>query len=309
MNYVKSCYHCQTRNIPRQKESGQLHSITANSPWEIIGMDFMGPITPMSEEGQKYIIVLTDYFTKWVVAAAVGDATSKTVQEFVENIFLEHGSPVKLITDRGQCFIAGEMPAFYKTFDIKKANTSAYHPQTDGQTERINKTIADAIAKMIDQTGNDWAISLKFVVAAYNGSVHASTGSTPFFLLHGREKRLPIDNLFDTTNNSEKNESISEYQKNLMVKLRSAFDVVHKNIAHTQEIQKFNYDKQHRKVTFKSGDLVALRLSYSEKNKAPKFSRQYREIYQVVKAYDNDSYDIEPFGTSPGMAQRFMCQD
>src|SRR3546814_16304499 len=70
--------------------------------------------------------------------------------------------------------------------DLKKVNTTAYHPQTDGQTERNNRVFADSIAKHIEQTNMDWGNSLPFITAAYNSSMHASTLKTPYFLKIGR---------------------------------------------------------------------------------------------------------------------------
>ena len=100
-NYVRSCDPCAHRNLPRERSAGLMSPIQVCYPWQIVGIDLVGPLA--ESDGRKYIIVCTEYFTKYVEAAAIADGIAETVARFfVKNVFCRHGAPAVIISDQGR---------------------------------------------------------------------------------------------------------------------------------------------------------------------------------------------------------------
>src|SRR5438445_11074691 len=133
--YVKSCDKCQRREKPNGKH--ELHPIEVKEPFYMIGIDFVGPL-PITEKGNKYIIVAIDYFTKWPEAKAVKEATAKEVSTFIlEEIICRHGCPKRILTDRGSHFNNEMIRELTEKFKVKHGFSLPYHPKTNGLVEII----------------------------------------------------------------------------------------------------------------------------------------------------------------------------
>jgi hypothetical protein len=169
-------------------------------PFEVIGMDFLGPILPLSLQGNNYVLVITDYFTKWIEVMALPTFSALvTCKALMYRIILRHGPPRAIITDRGSNFTSALfITALCKALNAKHMKTTAYHPQTNRQTESCNKTVTEnikvenrEIRKYIENGFEKWEDILGPVAFAYNNSTHSSTSKTPYFLNHGRDPVMP----------------------------------------------------------------------------------------------------------------------
>ena len=138
------------------------------------------------------MVVFMDYFTKWVEAYVVPDQQAQTiVRLLVENIVCRHGVPQELLSDRGSNFLSELMLEVCSILGIKKLNTSSYHPQTDGLVEKFNCTLINMISKHTDTGALEWDQQIQLLLFAYRSMVQESTRESPFFLLYGRDPRLP----------------------------------------------------------------------------------------------------------------------
>ena len=147
---------------------------------------------PLTTRGKKYVVVFMDYFTKWVEAYVVPDQQAQTiVRLLVENIVCRHGVPQELLSDRGSNFLSELMLEVCSILGIKKLNTSSYHPQTDGLVEKFNCTLINMISKHTDTGALEWDQQIQLLLFAYRSMVQESTRESPFFLLYGRDLRLP----------------------------------------------------------------------------------------------------------------------
>jgi transposase InsO family protein len=190
--HCDTCVSCHTRKSPHETPKAPLVSIPVGGPFDRVATDIMGPL-PLTEAGNKYIIVFTDYLTKFCMTSPLRDVTAEsTARVFLSEVILRHGAPVELLSDQGKNFTSKLIDEVCKLCDTRKSNTSPYHPQTDGLVERFNKTLATMISMYVNKKQNDWDIFLPFVTFAYNTCKHESTKYTPFFLMYGREPRLPI---------------------------------------------------------------------------------------------------------------------
>jgi len=176
--YVKSCDKCQRREKPRGKH--ELHPIEVKEPFYMIGIDFVGPL-PITEKGNKYIIVAIDYFTKWPEAKAVKEATAKEVSTFIlEEIICRHGCPKRILSDRGSHFNNEMIRELTEKFKVKHGFSSPYHPKTNGLVERFNKTLCESLAKLKED--KEWDRLIAPTLFAYRTKVQGSAKVEPFYL-------------------------------------------------------------------------------------------------------------------------------
>ncbi|UYV64119.1 hypothetical protein LAZ67_2006616, partial [Cordylochernes scorpioides] len=255
--FVKTCHLCQSRKGSNQLPSGLLQPIPpANFPFERIGIDFVGPL-PSTKNRKKWIIVLTDYYTRYAETRAVSEATVKEVSKFlVEDIFLRHGAPQYLISDRGSQFTSNLMKEVMKTCKIKHCFTTSYHPQTNGLTERLNRTLINMLSMYVNTDQKNWDEILPFITHAYNTTIQETTGYSPFFLMFGRE----LTSLLDDRNISVDidKDDYDEYIKHHLDKINRTRKLVINNTIKTQERMKKNYDKKHMERSYEPGELVAV---------------------------------------------------
>ena len=154
-NYVDNCDICQRRGKPHQREP--LHPIANfTNPFDQIGIDLVGPL-PITSRGNRYITVATDYLTRWPEAKAIPDTTANTVAKFIfEEIVCRYGCPTVLLSDQGTHFRNDLVDNLCHHLGIKHKYSSTYHPQTNGLTERYNRTLVETLAKISDKAETNW---------------------------------------------------------------------------------------------------------------------------------------------------------
>ncbi len=157
-------------------------------------MDFHGPITPTSKQGNRYIIALTDVLSKFVIAKAVRDCSATTAAKFLVNdVILKYWTATCILIDNATHFTTQLMNNLFQQLGITHLYSTVYHPQTNGQIERFNATMDGKIAALCNEWRTDWDEMLKFVTFNYNISIHTTTKQVPFEMMHGRQATLPFD--------------------------------------------------------------------------------------------------------------------
>ena len=127
-NYVASCMDCQTKKLQNLPKAGLLCPIKVGGAFEMVGIDILGPFVK-SHSGNVYVIVATDYLTKWIEVKATPTGTARDVSIFlVENILCRHGAPTKIISDRGAVFASQIMQELYHIMSTRHIMTTSYHP-------------------------------------------------------------------------------------------------------------------------------------------------------------------------------------
>jgi transposase InsO family protein len=150
--YYKGCKECQRFRNVRLVPATMLHPII--KPWSFRGwrLDFIGQIHPPSFKGHRFLLVATDYFTKWTETVTLKNMTYKEVIEFIiEHIIHRFGVPQTLTTNQGTLFMSKEVREFVKLYNVKLLNSSLYYAQANGQVESSNKTLIKLINKMIEE--------------------------------------------------------------------------------------------------------------------------------------------------------------
>src|SRR6185369_9848063 len=189
--YIGSCDAFQRRGKPQVNEP--LHPIKVGQPFSRIGIDVVGSLNE-TKRGNKYIITATDYLTKWPEARAVQHAQKEDIALFVwEEIICKHGCPRELLSDRGAAFLSKMVESLLLITGITHKLSSAYHPQTNGLTERFNRTLCESLARTAAKYDKQWDLFVHSSLFAYRTTKHIVTKHTPFFLTYGRQATLPVE--------------------------------------------------------------------------------------------------------------------
>ena len=148
-NWVQECQQCQKRNPPQPHPLAPLGSIKCTYPFDVISWDIMGPL-PLSTKGHKYILVVTDLFSKWVEAFPLAVTDSETLASvLMDEVVCRYGVPRSLHSDQGANLNSQVICALCKRLGINKTRTTAYHPQGNGQVERFNRTLEAILSKVV----------------------------------------------------------------------------------------------------------------------------------------------------------------
>lgn len=189
--YISHCHICAQNKVEQKPPAGLMgNRPVVNQPWQSISLDFVGPLV-RSKSGNSHILVVTDYFSKYVVTHPCRSANAKTLTRFLENnVFLVYGAPQTLTCDNGTPMRSGDFRALCDKYKVNIFFTAAYYPRAD-HTERVNRVIKTMLKTYVDQ-GNHrtWEDNLPAISCAIRTSRHETTGYTPYFINFGREHKL-----------------------------------------------------------------------------------------------------------------------
>ena len=290
-DWCHTCATCATRKPATKKNRAPLETIEVGYPLQVVAVDILGPL-PESEEGNSYVLVATDYFTKWVEAYAIPNQEAITVaRKLTDEMFCRFSPPDQLHSDQGKQFESELLKEICKIFRIKKTRTTPYHPQCDGQVERFNRTLLHMLSTTIKEHPFDWEDQLPKVCMAYNTSVHSSTGFSPYFLMFGRQPKLPIDLAYPLDQSSPC--SVKDYAESLKINLESAFQRAREQLNTHHEHRKEQYDKKVYGDPYKEGDLVWLHNPAVPKNSSRKLHHPWSGPYRITKRLTDNDYRIE----------------
>jgi hypothetical protein len=278
--YIKSCDTCQRQGAPIPHE--ELHSIQVGKPFDRVGIDIVGPLS-ITPTGNRYIVVATEYLTKWPEARAIKDTKATTIAKFIyEEIICRHGCPKVLLSDQGTPFCNELVDSLCKLMTIRHRLSSAYHPQTNGLTERFNKTLCTTLAKYVSDYGDTWDTFLNAALFAYRTVQNSTTKYTPFKLLYGREAVLPIDLQGNEQDDNEvPEESLQQHIGYITEDLQNLRLNARDNIEKAQEKQRKYHDQKVKPIKFNIGDKVLLYESAKAKVHGDKFREKWTGPYYI----------------------------
>jgi Integrase zinc binding domain/Integrase core domain len=284
-HYIKTCDKCQRRG--RYRIPGPLHPIPVGDPFSKIGIDIVGPL-PITTKGNRYIVVTTDYLTKWPEAEAISEATGKRVAEFIyQTIICRHGCPKQILSDRGTHFRNEVVDALLRKFQIQHLLSTPYHPQTNGLVERFNRTLCESLAK-ITEGKEDWDQHISPVLFAYRTAKQASTKMTPFYLTYGRNPIMPH---METEQIIEGN--ILDRLYSIIEEMPNQREEAKRNIAKNQKKQKERHDlKVDPTRRFKIGDKVLMYDAARDKHFTGKLKPKWKGPYYIHNVLKNGAYKI-----------------
>jgi len=289
--FCASCKTCQQSKPLMQKPYGLLNPLSIpTNPWEAIGIDFVGPLPSAKDRNGEYnsITVIIDLLTAMVhLVPSRDDYTAKDVAElmFVE-VYRHHGLPRAIISDRDVLFTSTFWTHLNQLIGVKMKMSSAYHPETDGSTERANRTVGQMLRSCIGPTQHDWVLKLPAIEFAINSAHSESTGYAPFFLNMGRMPRSMIWNA------PESNEypSVRVYAQ----KMKNALMAAHDALLTARVKQTEQANKKRRMCPFVKGDLVYVSTKNVrlERGTSRKLFPKFIGPYLITEDFGNSSYRV-----------------
>ncbi|KAJ4814811.1 polyprotein [Rhynchospora pubera] len=294
---VKNCEVCQLNKGEHVATPGLLQPIPIpNEAWQGISMDFITNL-PKSE-GKTVVLVVVDRFTKYAHFLGLHHPyTAKEVaQLFLNQIYKLHGLPLTIITDRDPLFTSKFWKCIMEGLGVKLNYSTAYHPQTDGQTERVNQCLENFLRCMVFDKQNKWHQWLYLAEHWYNTSYHTSLKCSPFQALYGYEpKELPME----LGANQEERGARDNHNKRVQT-----LQMLRVNLEKAQERMKKFADKGRSERNFKVGDWVYLKLQpYRQVSVAgphhSKLNPKYYGPYEIVEKIGALAYKLNlPMGSS-----------
>jgi hypothetical protein len=292
MKHCKSCHKCEERNSQSKKPRAVLKSDPAGYPMEKIAMDIIGPL-PTTGKGNRFILVVIDYFTRWPEAYAMPNQEAHTIAEkLIREWISRYGVMKQLHTDQGRSFENEVMRELTDMLRIKKTRTTPYHPQSDGMVERLNRTLKDMLAKTVNDRHDDWDVWISQVLLAYRTTTHMSTGFTPHYMMFGREARMPVD-VIAPDPPGEKDLSRQQYVRESKERFQKSYEMARETTGKSTQRYKEYYDAKANGKPFEIGDRVWLHVPYVKKGKSLKLSRPWTGPYVVMKKLSDLVYRIQ----------------
>ena len=292
--YVTSCDACQRNKPSQQAPMGPMKPLPIPTrPWQQVSMDLITQL-PRSRKGNDAIVVFVDKLTKMVhyVATTTTVTAPQLATLFMREVVRLHGVPESILSDRDPRFTAHFWRAFWAQLGTTLTMSTAYHPQTDGQTERANRTLEEMLRSRINFKQTDWDDHLAAAELAINNAQQASTGFSPFRLNYGQEVQLPLDQAIAglrPSNNPEAAERIS--------RLKADLALAQANIGRAQQRQSRYADQHRRAVTFKVGDSVLLSTAHlkmiGDDKRTPKFACKYFGPFTVKRVVNANAYELD----------------
>jgi RNase H-like domain found in reverse transcriptase/Reverse transcriptase (RNA-dependent DNA polymerase)/Integrase zinc binding domain/Chromo (CHRromatin Organisation MOdifier) domain/Zinc knuckle len=292
IKYVKECALCQRAKARRHRPYGELMSLPIPlGPMQSLSMDFITDL-PCVEHGRRNvdaILVIVDRFTKmgfYIPTAKDLDAPGLADVVF-ERVFMRFGLPRDIISDRGSLFTS----SFWKTLMQRACTTlrysTAYHPQTDGQTERLNQVLEQYLRCYINYHMDDWPQWLPMAEFAYNNAPQASTGRSPFYALYGFHPKFDWSAIEDI----EKGDSAAGFDR--IKHLESMREAIKVKLLHAQASQLKHHNKKHTPKRFREGDWVLL-WAKNIKSKRPtkKLDFKYLGPFQITQVISSQAYRL-----------------
>lgn len=293
--YIQNCNTCKEvkgASVPIVPLRGDQRITT--HPWQIIAMDFIGPL-PRTNKGYQHILVVLDLFSKWIMLTPVRRIDSKSLCSILrDQWFFRNSTPEVIITDNASCFLSKEFKSLLQRFNIRHWLNAKYHSQSN-PVERVNRTVNAAIRTYVKQDQRLWDSNLSEIETLLNSSVHSVTKLTPFFITHGHRlfvkgsdhKELPLEQ-------DQTLEQRSEEQRRLFAKI---YDVVEKNLKESHEAGKTRYNLRHRQhaKAFELGQRIYYR-NMKQSSAIQNYNAKYGSMYlpaKIKSKLGSSSYEIE----------------
>jgi transposase InsO family protein len=286
-DYVASCITCARMKTPRHRPYGLLKPLaTPERPWGSVTLDFIEGLP--ESNGFDSIMVVVDRLTKYAILAPTHKTVTaaQTATLFQQHVIKRFGCPDNLVTDRGRQFISAVWRQFAKAMGAQHFCSTAYHPQTDGQTERVNQVLEHYLRAYCNYGQNNWADLLHMAEFVYNNAVHTTIGVSPFFACYGWHPKAHIEtpcklgvNDPSSTEFSREHQALVEY---LQDRIRQS---------HSRTIRYYN--NKHRDMEFSVGDLVLVnRKNWRTTRPSQKLDAKFSGPYKIIERIGQRAYRL-----------------
>jgi transposase InsO family protein len=293
--WYRGCEVCGARKPKPSRPHHAMQAQVVSEPLERVAVDILGPLDPPTPRGNRYVLVVVDYLTKWAEAYAMKTQTAEEcANHFVREFVCRFGMPRQLHSDQGRQFESDLWQQMCAMLNIHKTRTTPGHPQSDGQTERMNRTLLDVLAKLTRDKQTDWDLHLDMAMAAYRGSVHKTTEFTPARLMLGREMNTPTTLLVPPPPGAE---AKVPWAETLHKRFRDTHELVVETTKARQGKVKMYADRRHKGYQFQAGDSAWFYNPRARPGFTHKLDANRWVLCEVIRKLTDCLYVILPDGS------------
>ena len=290
--YCLSCDLCQ-KTFPKGKVTrvplDQMPLIEI--PFERAAVDLVGPIQPVTEKKNRYILTLVDYATRYPEAVPLPGIEAERVAEALFNMFTRLGFPSEILTDLGSQFTSEVMQVVSRLLSIRMLKTTPYHPICNGLVEKFNGTLKSMLRKVCAEKPKDWDRYIPALLFAYREAPQESLGFSPFELLYGRTVRGPMAILKDLWTDDVQEPEVRttyEYVLDLRQRLEDTLEVARKELEKSASRYKTYYDRKSKPRKLEVNDAVLILLPTD----GNKLLMQWKGPFKVVDKVGRYDYKV-----------------
>ena len=294
-HFISSRCKCLRNKRPQKKTRAPLVNITSTAPFDLVSLDFLH--LERSKGGYEYILLLVDHFTRYAIAYPTRNKSAKTAaNKLFSDYVLKFGFPRRIHHDQGKEFENQLFRSLQQLAGMDASRTTPYHPEGDGQVERMNRTLLAMLRSLEEAQKSSWCDHLNKVIFAYNCTKHETTGYSPFYLLFGRNPRLPVDTLFNLPV-EHNNRSVDEYVKQWQTAMQQAHRIAAANAEKQAKRGKRYYDGKVHGQDLQIGDRVLVR-NLSERGGPGKLRAYWEDKVHLVTSRKGDA-ESPVYGVTP----------
>ncbi|GJX78757.1 reverse transcriptase domain-containing protein [Tanacetum coccineum] len=290
---IRACQDCQVHKPILRNPQQKLNPITSPWPFYMWGIDIVGPF-PEGPGKVKFLIVVIDYFTKWIEAKPVATITGNQTKKFIwDNIFYRFGLPGEIFSNNGKQFQDNPFKDWCEKLCIRQHFASVKHPQTNGLVERANRSLGEGIKARLEERSKNWMEELPHVLWAHRTMIKSSNGDTPFSLTYGTEAVIPAEIGMPTLRTVEvdlvQNNEALEINLDLLEERREQSAI--REAKSKAKMERY-YNSKVRSTSFKPGDLVYRNNDASRAEDTGKLWPKWEGPYAVTKAHGKGAYKL-----------------
>ncbi|XP_060070261.1 uncharacterized protein LOC132550238 [Ylistrum balloti] len=296
IRFCRSCDICQ-RTFPKGRVPkaplGDMPLI--DTPFKRIAVDLIGPLEPATDRGNRFILTVVDYATRYPEAVALKSIETERVAEALIDIFSRVGIPSEMLSDQGAQFTSEMMREVSRLLSIRQLTTTPYHPMCNGLVERFNGTLKQMLRKITAERPKDWDRFINPLLFAYREVPQESLGFSPFELLYGRAVRGPMMILRELMTKDIPDEEVKttyQYVMDLRERVEETCRLASEQLKDAKVKQKRHFNRRARQRNLKAGDKVLVLLP----TKANKLLLQWRGPYDVIEKVGPSDYRVDRDG-------------
>lgn len=292
--WISNCDICAANKPPPKTPRAPLGEMPTGSVLDRLSTDLLGPL-PITPRNNRYILTVTDYFTKWVEVFPVPDQTATTCAQVILNeVVCRIGFPLAIHSDQGRCYESNIFQELCQLLEIRKTRTSPRNPKCNGQVERFNRTLISMIKSYLKGEQTNWDLNLGCLAGAYRASPHETTGLTPNLLMLGREVRFPSCITKDGEEFILKDETCSpgEHALKIRERMHRAHEVARKHLEVKAKRRKDHYDVKANLNRYKKWDKVLMKNETRVEGVTPKFQILYTGPHLVLNRLNDLDYEL-----------------
>ena len=282
--YIHQKCACVARKRPNRQQCAPLVPVMSSAPFELVCVDLM---ELDKIPGARYVLMVTDHFTRFTQAYPTPNKTAKTVaQKLFSEYIPKFGFPGRFHHDQGREFSNSLAKELHRLTGVQKSQTTPYHPMGNGKVERMNRTMRNMLTSLPDHQKKNWKAQLAPLTFAYNSTINKATGYAPFFLVFGRNSRLPIDCVLPLEPEKTTCKSYDQFVRDWKESMKTAFQLAYQNSGQAAAANKRRYDAKVNTASIGVGDHVLVR-NLSERDGAWKLRSWWEQkLYVVVSVRD-----------------------